>query len=41
MRLMSKSDASVRDSLIFSATEPVSYSFACHVTVVKLGTLGR
>ena len=27
-----ESDASARDSLIFSVTQPVSYSLVCHVS---------
>ena len=32
LRLADESDASMGDSLIFSVTQPVSYSFACHLS---------
>ena len=38
-----ESDSSARDSLIFSVTQPVSYSFACHVSckVKYFGKVGN
>ena len=35
-----ESDASTRDSLIFFVMQPVSYSFACHVSC-KVKYLGK
>ena len=35
-----ESDASARDSLIFSVMQPVSYSFACRVSC-KVKCLGK